>query len=170
MNFKTQFINPLFVLLSLLIIQSCGYQLQKPLVIDDQYQPVFVPGNNELSFALRSNLESQGITTTSSSNNAGSTAELTSNSIDARGITLAQDGLIAETQLFKSGLFKWYSSNEVFVEQTELSSERIQTINADTPNAMKKESQTIIKNINNALARQAIQLMKTFNPEPSTDQ
>ena len=80
----------------MLLLTACGYQLQKPIAVDDNTQPVYVDGDRLLSLALKQQLRSNGIALASNSSNANSIITVVVVDNENRSYSVSADARDAE--------------------------------------------------------------------------
>ena len=128
------------LILTLLCLAGCGYQLQKPLAISEHKQAIFIDGDRLLTLELKKYLRSQGVIVSDALSNASSHISLRVINHDSRNITLSAEGRDAQSAHRLSVSIEWLSlqknstsqpSKSVILAPTPLHAELIQMQNPD---------------------------------------
>lgn len=159
----TQFFSKLsgyLLLMTILSITACGYQLQKPLAIDEQFQPVYVSGNSALSLALKRKLLQTGITLSDLKTGANSVMQFEQEKNTSHSFSVSQDGRNAELLKRHNALFSWVSKNTTLINPSTVRAETLQITIPDRPTAERSESELNIVELNNQLIEQVLTLIR----------
>ena len=100
---------------------GCGYQLQKPLVISDHRQAIFIDGDRLLALKLKKQLRSQGIIVSDTLGNANNII-LAVIERGSRNLTLSADSRDGQTAHRLSVTIEWLS-----LQKSDISSQPITT-------------------------------------------
>ena len=107
-----------------LLLTACGYQLQKPIAMDDNTQPVYVDGDRLLSLALKQQLRSNGIALVSNASSANSIITVALVDNDSRSYSVSIDARDAEALRSMAASIEWHriavaeSSERTLIEKT----------------------------------------------------
>ena len=91
-----------------LLLTACGYQLQKPIAMDDNTQPVYVDGDRLLSLALKQQLRSNGIALVSNASSANSIITVALVDNDSRSYSVSIDARDAEALRSMAASIEWH--------------------------------------------------------------
>ena len=139
--------QPLIILLFCLV--GCGYQLQKPLVINDHRQAIFIDGDRLLALKLKKQLRSQGIIVCDTLGNAKSRITLAVIERDSRNLTLRDDSRDGQKAHRLSVTIEWLS-----LQKSEISSQPISTSVILPPTSVRAEL-VQLQNPDNVAAQQS---------------
>lgn len=148
------------------IISGCGYQLQKPLQVSAQAQPIFIEGELLLGIALKRQLAANGISTTKLLRNAGSQVKIKLIEDDIRSYSVSLDGRNAEVQRSMSASIEWKLVNKdsdtekQLLSQTTVSAEQVQIQNPDNVSAQASEAELIAQELREQLAEKMLNVMR----------
>ena len=107
-----------------LLLTACGYQLQKPIAMDDNTQPVYVDGDRLLSLALKQQLRSNGIALVSNASSANSIITVALVDNDSRSYSVSIDARDAEALRSMAASIEWHrialaeSSERTLIQKT----------------------------------------------------
>ena len=108
-----------------LLLTACGYQLQKPIAMDDNTQPVYVDGDRLLSLALKQQLRSNGIALVSNASSANSIITVALVDNDSRSYSVSVDARDAEALRSMAASIEWHrialseSSDRTLIQKTD---------------------------------------------------
>ena len=158
------------------LLSACGYQLQKPLMLDPGSQPVYVNGNLMLAIALKRELIANDVPLSKRLADAGSIVTVDLIDDDTRSYSISLDGRNAETLRTMTASIAWgmraANNNSEAVGKTEndanrlllatrtLSVEQVQIQNSDNVAAQASEAEQITGELRDALAKKMVNLMR----------
>lgn len=160
----------LAIVLAIVILPSgCGYQLQKPLSINNAEQPVYVDGDLLLALALKRQLALNNISTSKRLSDAGSVVSVGLIDDDSRSYSISLDGRNAEVLRTMKASIEWRSvnskktntsDNRELLARSIVSAEQVQIQNPDNVTAQTRETESISKEMRETLAAKMLNLMR----------
>lgn len=158
------FLNIACALIMVWLLSGCGYQLQKPLSIDQQLQPVYVEGPIGLTVEIKRLLISHGIAVSRKKSGASSSIYIdTIDNID-RSTSVSFDGRDAERLLLNQVAVSWRRGPQNLIEPTIISAETVQLANPDRRASQRSESELLTKELHMELADKTLQLIRHTAP------
>lgn len=169
------------MLLTATLLSSCGYQLQKPLSIEAQAQPVYVEGSLLLSIQLKRELIANNIHVSNDRHSAKSIISIHSINYDNRSFSVSKDGHDAEIQRNLSAEVKWVYKNNpagasaltavhasdessderrTILPYTVVSAEIVQVQNPDNKAAQQQESELLLRELHAEIITKTISLIR----------
>ena len=150
-----------------LLLSACGYQLQKPLVVEANTQPVYVEGDRLISLALKQQLRSNGIQIAKTTSAANSVITVAVINTDNRSYSVSADARDAEILRSMTASIEWHhraakknSNAQRLLEKTFISTEVVQVKNPDNVAAQNSESETLLRELRERLAEKMINLIR----------
>jgi len=140
-------------------ITSCGYQLQKPLLIEDHLQPIYVSGNLLLSNALTRKLREQSIVIANNAANARSFMRIELIDASTRELSISHDGRTAENSRNLLAQLEWRSSEKQLLD-TIISANANQSSNPENQAAQQAEAELIAGELQQKLIATAMQRIR----------
>ncbi|NNL57289.1 MAG: hypothetical protein HKO71_06025 [Pseudomonadales bacterium] len=164
----------LLVVLLMLATYGCGYQLQAPLLQDNQVQdnqvqdnqlrsslqPIYIDAKSAWSVALQRKLAAQGVKLTAQRQNAASILRLHEAQRYNRSVSVSADGRDAEYLQGIQAVLSWYAGEHRLIDQAPLQLEQTQLANPARRAAQQRESELIEKELIDALAARVLQHMR----------
>jgi outer membrane lipopolysaccharide assembly protein LptE/RlpB len=162
--------HQLFIIL-LFCLVGCGYQLQKPLVISDHRQAIFIDGDRSLALKLKKQLRSQGINVSDSLSNASSRITLAVIERNSRNLTLSADSRDAQTAHRLSVSIEWLSlrkhdislqpiSTSVILSTTSVHAELVQLQNPDNVAAQQSTKERIQQQLGDRIIAKILHIIR----------
>ena len=148
-----------------LLLSACGYQLQKPLSIEADIQPVYVEGDRLISLALKQQLRANGITLSKTASSANSIMNVSLINSDSRSYSLSIDARDAEVLRSMTASLEWHrttsnSSERQILEKATVSAEVVQVNNPDNFAAQDSESEILVNELRDRLTEKMISLIR----------
>lgn len=160
----------LAIVLAIVILPSgCGYQLQKPVSINNAEQPVYVDGDLLLALALKRQLTLNNIGTSKRLSSAGSVVSVALIDDDSRSYSISLDGRNAEVLRTMKASIEWrsvdskktnISDSRELLPRSVVSAEQVQIQNPDSVTAQTREAESISKEMREALVAKMLNLMR----------
>lgn len=160
--------HQLFIIL-LFCLVGCGYQLQKPLVISDHRQAIFIDGDRSLALKLKKQLRSQGINVSDSLSNASSRITLAVIERDSRNLTLSADSRDAQTAHRLSVSIEWLSLRKhdissqttlVILPSTSVHAELVQLQNPDNVAAQQSTKERLQQQLGDRITAKILHIIR----------
>ena len=132
-----------------LLLTACGYQLQKPIAMDDNTQPVYVDGDRLLSLALKQQLRSNGIALVSNASSANSIITVALVDNDSRSYSVSVDARDAEALRSMAASIEWHriatseSSDRTLIQKTIVDAEVVQIQKPENVAAQNSEGELL---------------------------
>lgn len=149
-----------------LLLTACGYQLQKPIAMDDNTQPVYVDGDRLLSLALKQQLRSNGIALVSNASSANSIITVALVDNDSRSYSVSVDARDAEALRSMAASIEWHriatseSSDRTLIQKTIVDAEVVQIQNPDNVAAQNSEGEILVRELRERLIEKMISLIR----------
>lgn len=149
-----------------LLLTACGYQLQKPIILDDNTQPVYVDGDRLISIALKQQLRSNSIAIVSNASSAKSIITVALIDNDSRSYSVSADARDAESLRSMAASIEWHriaaSENieRTLIQKTVVNAEVVQTQNPDNVAAQNSEGEILIRELRERLVEKMISLIR----------
>jgi len=149
-----------------LLLTACGYQLQKPIAMDDNTQPVYVDGDRLLSLALKQQLRSNGIALVSNASSANSIITVALVDNDSRSYSVSVDARDAEALRSMAASIEWHriatseSSDRTLIQKTIVDAEVVQIQNPDNVAAQNSEGEILVRELRERLVEKMISLIR----------
>ena len=149
-----------------LLLTACGYQLQKPIAMDDNTQPVYVDGDRLLSLALKQQLRSNGIALVSNASSANSIITVALVDNDSRSYSVSVDARDAEALRSMAASIEWHriatseSSDRTLIQKTIIDAEVVQIQNPDNVAAQNSEGEILVRELRERLVEKMISLIR----------
>ena len=149
-----------------LLLSACGYQLQRPIALDDNTQPVYVDGDRLISIALKQQLRSNSIAIASTASSAKSIITVALIDNDSRSYSVSADARDAESLRSMAASIEWHriaaSENieRTLIEKTVVNAEVVQTQNPDNVAAQDSEGEILIRELRARLVEKMISLIR----------
>ena len=149
-----------------LLLTACGYQLQKPIAMDDNTQPVYVDGDRLLSLALKQQLRSNGIALVSNASSANSIITVALVDNDSRSYSVSVDARDAEAVRSMAASIEWHriatseSSDRTLIQKTIVDAEVVQIQNPDNVAAQNSEGEILVRELRERLVEKMISLIR----------
>ncbi len=150
----------------MLLLTACGYQLQKPIAVDDNTQPVYVDGDRLLSLALKQQLRSNGIALASNSSNANSIITVVVVDNENRSYSVSADARDAEALRSMTASIEWHriiggkNSNRTLIQKTIVDAEVVQIKNPDNVAAQNSEGEILVRELRERLVEKMVSLIR----------
>jgi outer membrane lipopolysaccharide assembly protein LptE/RlpB len=166
---KSTIMNLAIVLAIAVLPSGCGYQLQKPLSIENAEQPVYVDGDLLLALALKRQLALNNISTSKNPSNAGSVVSVALIDDDSRSYSISLDGRNAEVLRTMKASIEWRSvdskktnssDSRELLPRSVVSTEQVQIQNPDNVTAQTREAESIGKEMRETLVEKMLNLMR----------
>ncbi|MDB2410779.1 hypothetical protein N9W57_09200 [Pseudomonadales bacterium] len=153
------------VTLMALLLSACGYQLQKPLSIEADTQPIYVEGDRLIGLALKQQLRANGITLSKTASSASSIIHVSLIDSDSRSYSLSVDARDAEVLRSMTASLEWHrttssSSERQILEKTTVSAEVVQVKKPDNVAAQDSESEILVNELRDRLTEKMISLIR----------
>ncbi|MGB5324210.1 MAG: hypothetical protein WBN40_02135 [Pseudomonadales bacterium] len=148
------------VLVCAIALAGCGYQLQKPLLLQQGWQPLFLDADINLQRVLRNELAKSNIAITRSRKQAGSVLTLRASDIAVRGISISFDGRDAELLRSIDAELAWRDASGQALAQAQLHSEQTQLASPERRAAQQREAARLDELLREKLVQQAIALLQ----------
>lgn len=153
------------VTLMALLLSACGYQLQKPLSIEADTQPIYVEGDRLIGLALKQQLRTNGITLSKTASSANSIIHVSLIDSDSRSYSLSVDARDAEVLRSMTASLEWHrttssSSERQILEKTTISAEVVQVKKPDNVAAQDSESEMLVNELRDRLTEKMISLIR----------
>lgn len=165
---KLKSIPVFFIFFTLLLQTGCGYQLQKPLVLDATLQPVYIEGDSSFKILLVRRLQAQDLALTNSPTSANSRIKITAANQEQRSASVSSDGRDAEHLSLNSVYLSWLKGNEIIIPPTLITAEAIQIGNPEQLTAQQAESDLINTEIRNEIIDKALRLIRYASQQPKS--
>lgn len=146
--------------LLILLVASCGYQLQKPLIIDDELQPIYISGDLLLSRALKRKLQEQQIVIANYTSNARSFIRIQLIKQDERELSVSHDGRTAEFIRRISAQLEW-RSGEIRLLEVPIHVQVIQSSNPDNQAAQQAEADLLTNELQHQIIEIALHRIRS---------
>ena len=149
-----------------LLLTACGYQLQKPIAMDDNTQPVYVEGDRLLSLTLKQQLRSNGIELVSNSSSASSIITVALVDNESRSYSLSVDARDAEVLRSMAASIEWHriatsgNSDRTLIQKIVVDAEVVQIKNPDNVAAQNSESEILVRELRERLVEKMINLIR----------
>ena len=149
-----------------LLLTACGYQLQKPIILDDNTQPVYVDGDRLISIALKQQLRSNSIAIVSNASSAKSIITVALIDNDSRSYSVSANARDAESLRSMAASIEWHriaaSENieRTLIQKTVVNAEVVQTQNPDNVAAQNSEGEILIRELRERLVEKMISLIR----------
>ena len=149
-----------------LLLTACGYQLQKPIAMDDNTQPVYVDGDRLLSLALKQQLRSNGIALVSNASSANSIITVALVDNDSRSYSVSIDARDAEVLRSMEASIEWHriavaeSSERTLIEKTVVNAEVVQTQKPENVAAQNSEGELLTHELRGRLVEKMMSLIR----------
>jgi len=149
-----------------LLLSACGYQLQRPIALDDNTQPVYVDGDRLISIALKQQLRSNSIAIVSTASSAKSIITVALIDNDSRSYSVSADARDAESLRSMAASIEWHriaaSENieRTLIEKTVVNAEVVQTQNPDNVAAQDSEGEILMRELRARLVEKMISLIR----------
>lgn len=149
-----------------LLLTACGYQLQKPIAMDDNTQPVYVDGDRLLSLALKQQLRSNGIALVSNASSANSIITVALLDNDSRSYSVSIDARDAEVLRSMEASIEWHriavaeSSERTLIEKTVVNAEVVQTQKPENVAAQNSEGELLTRELRGRLVEKMMSLIR----------
>ena len=150
----------------MLLLTACGYQLQKPIAMDDNTQPVYVEGDRLLSLALKQQLRSNGIALVSNASSASSIITVALVDNESRSYSVSVDARDAEALHSMAASIEWHriatseGSDRTLIQKTVVDAEVVQIQNPDNVAAQKSEGEILVRELRERLVEKMISLIR----------
>ena len=150
----------------MLLLTACGYQLQKPIAVDDNTQPVYVEGDRLLSIALKQQLRSNGITLASNASSANSIITVALIDNDSRSYSVSIDARDAEALRSMVASIEWHriatseNDDRILIPKTAVDAEVVQIQNPDNVAAQNSEGEILVRELRERLVEKMISLIR----------
>ncbi|MDG2473620.1 MAG: hypothetical protein P8M71_10985 [Pseudomonadales bacterium] len=160
--------HQLFIIL-LFCLVGCGYQLQKPLVISDHRQAIFIEGDRLLTVKLKKQLRSQGIIVSDTLSTANSRITLAVIERDSRNLTLSADSRDAHTAHRLSVSIEWLSLRKhdissqtalVILPSTTVHAELVQLQNPDNVAAQQSTKERLQQQLGDRITAKILHIIR----------
>ena len=148
------------------LLTACGYQLQKPIILDDNTQPVYVDGDRLISIVLKQQLRSNSIATVSNASSAKSIIKVALIDNDSRSYSVSANARDAESLRSMAASIEWHriaaSENieRTLIQKTIVNAEVVQTQNPDNVAAQNSEGEILIRELRERLVEKMINLIR----------
>ena len=149
-----------------LLLTACGYQLQKPIAMDDNTQPVYVDGDRLLSLALKQQLRSNGIALVSNASSANSIITVALVDNDSRSYSVSVDARDAEALRSMAASIEWHriatseNSDRTLIQKTIVDAEVVQTQKPENVAAQNSEGELLTRELRERLVEKMISLIR----------
>ena len=149
-----------------LLLTACSYQLQKPIAMDDNTQPVYVDGDRLLSLALKQQLRSNGIALVSNASSANSIITVALVDNDSRSYSVSIDARDAEVLRSMEASIEWHriavaeSSERTLIEKTVVNAEVVQTQKPENVAAQNSEGELLTRELRGRLVEKMMSLIR----------
>ena len=149
-----------------LLLTACGYQLQKPIAMDDNTQPVYVDGDRLLSLALKQQLRSNGIALVSNASSANSIITVALVDNDSRSYSVSVDARDAEALRSMAASIEWHriaiseNSDRTLIQKTIVDAEVVQIQKPENVAAQNSEGELLIRELRGRLVEKMISLIR----------
>ena len=150
----------------MLLLTACGYQLQKPIAVDDNTQPVYVEGDRLLSIALKQQLRSNGITLANNASSANSIITVALIDNDSRSYSVSIDARDAEALRSMVASIEWHriatseNDDRTLIPKTAVDAEVVQIQNPDNVAAQNSEGEILVRELRERLVEKMISLIR----------
>ncbi|MBT8150032.1 MAG: hypothetical protein KJO62_01430 [Gammaproteobacteria bacterium] len=142
------------------LVSGCGFQLQKPLVLNESWQPIFIDASGELRRALQRELLENNLSITRNRKNAGSTLALSAKPIETRSLSISFDGRDAEILRSLDTEMEWRDANGRLLANTGLSAEQSQLASPAQRAAQQREADALDQLLRADIAKQALAILR----------
>ncbi len=155
-----------------ILLTGCGYQLQKPLSVEINAQPIYIEGDLLLSIALKRQLVAEGLLISNKRSSANSTITLNNVDFESRNFSVSDEGKNAETQRNMSAGIKWKYNSEntendtgsrTLLPYSTVTTEIVQVKNLDNVAAQQSESDLLLREARDEIAEKMVQLIRYYN-------
>ena len=149
-----------------LLLTACGYQLQKPITIDDSIQPVYIDGDRLMSLALKQQLRSNGIALANNSSTANSIITVAVIDNESRSYSVSADARDAEVLRSMAASIEWHritggkNSNRTLIQKTKVDAEVVQIKNPDNVAAQNSEGEILVRELRERLVEKMVSLIR----------
>ena len=149
-----------------LLLTACGYQLQKPISVDDTTQPVYVGGDRLLSITLKQQLRSNGVALVSNASSANSIITVGLINNDSRSYSVSIDAREAEVLRSMAASIGWHriatsgNGDRTLIPETVVDAEVVQIKNPDNVAAQNSESEMLVRELRERLVEKMISLIR----------
>ena len=149
-----------------LLLTACGYQLQKPIAVDDNTQPVYVEGDRLLSLALKQQLRSNGIALVSNASSANSIITVALVDNESRSYSVSVDARDAEALRSMAASIEWHriatseGGDRTLIQKTIIDAEVVQIQNPDNVAAQNSEGEILVRELRERLVEKMISLIR----------
>ena len=149
-----------------LLLTACGYQLQKPITIDDSIQPVYIDGDRLMSLALKQQLRSNGIALATNSSTANSIITIVVVDDENRSYSVSADARDAEVLRSMAASIEWHriigskNSNRTLIQKTIVDAEVVQIKNPDNVAAQNSEGEILVRELRERLVEKMVSLIR----------
>ena len=162
------------LIILLFCLVGCGYQLQKPLVISDHRQAIFIDGDRLLALKLKKQLRSQGIIVSDTLSNANSRITIAVIERDSRNLTLSDDSREGQTAHNLSVTIEWLSlqksdislqpiSTSVILPPTSVHAELVQLQNPDNVAAQQSTKERLQQQLGDRIIAKMLHIIRLNN-------
>lgn len=158
------------LILILLCLASCGYQLQKPLTISDHRQAIFIDGDRLLVLNLKKQLRNQGIVISNDISNANSRIKLSIVERESRNIALSAEGRDAQSLHRLTVSIEWLSLQKInaaalpltpiILASTNIYAESIQLKNPDNITAQQSTHDRIQEQLSERIINKILNIIR----------
>ena len=149
-----------------LLLTACGYQLQKPIVLDDNTQPVYVDGDRLISIALQQQLRSNSIALANNASSAKSIITVALINNKSRSYSVSADARDAESLRSMAASIEWHriaateNSERTLIQKTVVNAEVVQIQNPDNVAAQNSEGEILVRELRERLVEKMISLIR----------
>ena len=149
-----------------LLLTACGYQLQKPIALDDSTQPVYVDGDRLITIALKQQLRSNSIALASNPSSAKSIISVALVDNDSRSYSVSIDARDAEVLRSMEASIEWHriavaeSSERTLIEKTVVNAEVVQTQKPENVAAQNSEGELLTRELRGRLVEKMMSLIR----------
>ena len=149
-----------------LLLTACGYQLQKPIVLDDNTQPVYVDGDRLISIALQQQLRSNSIALANNASSAKSIITVALINNKSRSYSVSADARDAESLRSMAASIEWHriaateKSERTLIQKTVVNAEVVQIQNPDNVAAQNSEGEILVRELRERLVEKMISLIR----------
>ncbi|MEE3240444.1 MAG: hypothetical protein VX231_05695 [Pseudomonadota bacterium] len=162
------------LIIILFSLVGCGYQLQKPLVISDHRQAIFIDGDRLLALKLKKHLRSQGVIVSDTLSNANSRITIAVIERDSRNLTLSDDSRVGQTAHSLSVTVEWLSlqksdislqpiSTSVILAPTSVHAELVQLQNPDNVAAQQSTKERLQQQLGDRIIAKMLHIIRLNN-------
>ena len=149
-----------------LLLTACGYQLQKPIALDDSTQPVYVDGDRLITIALKQQLRTNSIALASNPSSAKSIITVALVDNDSRSYSVSIDARDAEVLRSMEASIEWHriavaeSSERTLIEKTVVNAEVVQTQKPENVAAQNSEGELLTRELRGRLVEKMMSLIR----------